>query len=279
MNNKTFLFLSDAGFQPRGDCCIAAAIIGAGALSAGASAFGASSAANAQTNASNNSIAAQRQMFDIAKGQEQPFIDAGKSAIPNLTNFTDPTQAGSPLAALLKLITPGPDQTSTLQQTPGYQFTQNMGQKAVNNALAARGLAGPGGALSRGSADYATGLASNTWQNVVNALLGGYQAGSTSLQNLVNTGAGAAGTLTGAATQTGAQIGQNMVGIGNAQGGAATAIGNAVGGFGNSISSAALLQKLLGGGGGGSSGLYGNAADAGGYGVGTGGFNYLDAQA
>jgi hypothetical protein len=51
-----------------------------------------------------------------------------------------------------------------------------MGQKAVNNSLAARGLAGPGGALARGSADYATGLASNTWQSVVNSLLGTYQA-------------------------------------------------------------------------------------------------------
>jgi hypothetical protein len=52
-----------------------------------------------------------------------------------------------------------------LEATPGYQFTRNQGLKAVQNSAAARGL-GSSGMAQRGAAEYATGLADQTWQNV-----------------------------------------------------------------------------------------------------------------
>ena len=52
-----------------------------------------------------------------------------------------------------------------LEATPGYQFTRNQGLKAVQNSAAARGL-GSSGMAQRGAAEYATGLADTTWQNV-----------------------------------------------------------------------------------------------------------------
>lgn len=241
-------------------CSIAAAILGGGALSAGATIFGANKAAGAQTAASQAAIGAQKDMFNTSKNELQPFIDAGSSGISGIQDWLN-TNGDNPLAALLKLTMPGSNQTETLSQTPGYQFTEDKGLRAVNNALAARGLGGSGGAVAKGAADYTTGLASGTWQNVVNSLQNLFTSGAGAKQNLVNTGAGSAGTLTGAATSTGQQIGSNLVGIGNAQAGAATATGNALAGLGGNVSTAAILQQLLGNSSGGSAaaGLYGGS--------------------
>ena len=96
---------------------IAAAIIGAGALSAGASIFGAKTAASAQTAASRNAISAEQQIYQQNQANLQPFISAGKSALPTLQS----------------LLTPGANQTATLSQIPGFQFAQDWGQKAVQN--------------------------------------------------------------------------------------------------------------------------------------------------
>ena len=224
---------------------VAAAIVGAGVVGAGASIYGANKAADAQTNAANQATQAQLGMFNTAKDQLQPFIDTGKNTLPQLTAWNDSSNPNSPISQLLKLVTPGPDQNAALAQTPGYQFSLQQGQKAVTSGLAARGLAGPGGALAKGGANFAEGLAGNTWQSVVNALLGTYQGGGNALQNIANTGAGSAGTLTGAATQTGGQIGSNMIGAGNAQAGAAIGTANAIGSGANSVSSATLLSQLL----------------------------------
>ena len=51
---------------------------------------------------------------------------------------------------------------SDLESTPGYQFTLNQGEKAVQNSAAARGL-GVSGAALKGAATYATGLSDSTY--------------------------------------------------------------------------------------------------------------------
>lgn len=225
-------------------CFVAAAILGAGAVSAGASMWGASTAADAQTRNSQAALAQQRQMFGEAKNALSPFINAGKEGIGNLTDWLNPNNTGGPLAALLKLVMPGANMSETLAQTPGYQFTEDRGLRGVNNALAARGLAGSGGAVAKGAGDYVTGLANNTWQSVVDKLLQTFAGGAGSLQGLVNTGANAGGNLAGGAISSGNAQAGTQIGIGNAQGGAATAIGNAVGQGANSLSTAALIQQL-----------------------------------
>lgn len=252
-----FDILNHTKFAPRGSCCIAAAIIGAGALSAGATAFGASKAAKAQEKAGQAAIGAQKEMFDITRQTLSPFIGAGEGAIPGLQEWLA-TDSNNPLSTILKLITPGPNQSATLEQLPGFSFTRDTGLKAVNNALAARGLGGSGGAVARGAADYVTGLSSNTWNNLITQLLNTFQSGGSALQNLVNTGAGAGASLGGASTATGQQIGNTLVGIGNAQAAGFNALGSAGAGFANTIGSGALINKLLGGSGGSGTGLYTN---------------------
>lgn len=244
-------FLHD-DFIPRTDCSIGAAVIGAVGSIGGAfmSSKGAKDAAEAQAAAAAQATAAQREMFNLSREQLQPFIDAGKGVLPGLTNWVNPNAASSPLASLLKLTTPGADMSAALAQTPGYQFTLDQGLRTVNNALAARGLAGPGGALARGSADYATGLAQNTWGNVVGNLLNTYNAGASTMQNVAGLGGNAASSLTGAAGQTGQGIANNMIGAGNAQAGASIASGNAWGGamsnIGNSFGNQYTLNTLRG---------------------------------
>lgn len=237
-----------SGFEPRGNCHVATAVIG-GVASVGSALIGSSaakSAADAQASAANNATNAQMAMFNTAKGELQPYINAGTNMMPSLQGWIDPNSSTSPLATLLKLTTPGADMTSTLSQTPGFQFTKNIGTQATENALAARGLAGPGGPLGRALADYSGGLASNTWQNVVQQLLNTFSAGATPMQNLINTGAGAAGTLTGAATNVGGQIGSNIIGAGNAQAAGTIGQANAFSGLLNNMGGYGMMANLGG---------------------------------
>lgn len=215
---------------------IATAIGVSGAIGAGASIY----AANKQTSAANNAITAQTNMFNTAKGEEQPFIDAGSSA------------AGT-LSGLLK---PGADMSSILGNIPGMKFLQQLTQEGVSNQGTTTGL---GGNTLLAGANAGNQIALGGWGSIVNAL-----------QGLVTTGAGSANALGGQAIQTGGQIGSNLVGIGNAQAGAATSVGSNIG---NSLTTAALFSKLLGQ----NNSMYATPADAGtGGGVGTGGFNFLD---
>jgi hypothetical protein len=83
-----------------------------------------------------------------------------------------------------------------LAQTPGYQFTLDQGLRATQSSAAARGL-GMSGAAMRGAADYASGKASETYnQQLTNAIniygqglnrydkqLAGYTAGNAQFQN------------------------------------------------------------------------------------------------
>lgn len=230
-------------FEPKRGCFVAAAVLGAGALGAAGSIGGSLIASNAQTSNSQAALAQQQKMFGVAQNALSPFIQAGQGGLGNLTDWLNPS-GGGPLAALLKLVMPGSNMTDTLSQTPGYQFAEDKGLRGVNNALAARGLAGSGGAVAKGAGDYVTGLANSTWQSVVDKLLQTFGAGASGLQGLVNSGANSAGNLAGGAISSGNAQAGTQIGIGNAQGGAATAIGNAVGTGANSVSTAALINML-----------------------------------
>lgn len=247
-------------------CTIAAAVLGAGALGAGASIWGANKAAGAQTDAATAAITNQKSMFDTTKNMLSPFVNAGAGGIDQLKDWLSSsggTTGGNPLSALLKLVMPGADQSATLQQTPGYQFAQGQGTRSALNALAARGLGGSPGAIAKGVSTFNSGLASQTWDNVVKNLLSTFQTGGNALQGLVNTGVNAGGALAGVGTNTANSITGSLTGAGNAQAAGANATGAAVGGLGNSLTTAALLQQLgLGGGSGG--GIYQGASSVGG---------------
>lgn len=244
----------------------AVAIIGAGALGAGAQIFGASKAADAQTQAAQAAIANQQQMYGQNKAQLQPFINAGAGQIGNQQALLDPNNPGGPLAALMKLTNPGADMSAELAQTPGYQFSLGQGLRASNNQLAARGLGGSGGAVAKGAANFAEGLAGNTWQSVVAALQNQFQTQAGAGQNLINSGMQAGSSLAGVGTSTANSISGSLTGAGNAQAAGYNAIGSGVGNVAGQVPSAILLQQLLAKSGGGANtfgGLYPDTSDTG----------------
>lgn len=214
-----------------GLCSIAAAIIGAGALTAGASIYGSQTGAAAQRDAAGRAIASTEGMFGQAKNLAMPYIRAGEDMLPTLKS----------------LLTPGANQTATLSEIPGFKFAQDWGQKAVQSLGTMRGL---GGNVLKAGADYATGKSMESFFPMVQ-----------SLQALVNTGAGAAGSLGGNAMSAGKLMSDAHIGAGNATAGAQMATGNAIGNFGNSLASAAMWQQLTGNRGmyGGEAGFYGGS--------------------
>lgn len=178
-------------------------------------------ASQGQQAAANTASQTQNQFFNTANANLQPFIQTGAAA-------------ANKIAGLEGLN--GGDSNSiqqTLQTLPGYQFTKQQGLESTQNSAAARGL-GVSGAALKGAANYATGLADSGYSNYL-----------TGLQNTENTGAGAAGTLTGAATATGSQIGNNIIGGANANAAATVGSANAISGAASTIPNYLLLSSLL----------------------------------
>lgn len=207
---------------------VGASIGAVGSLGAAGLGFlGSSAASKAQTSLGQQSLAQQQQMFNTAQGALKPYIDSGSSALPTLQ----------------KLLTPGASMTDTLSQLPGFKFQSEWGNMSASNALAARGLGGSTGPLAKAISDYNSGLASTSYSNLV-----GQE------QNFVNMGSGAAGALAGQATQTGANMGNTLTGIGQAQAqgalGQANAIGGGIAGAAGAAGNAYLLNNVLGGQGG-----------------------------
>ena len=198
----------------------------------------ASKASQAQVAMQQQALAQQQALYSqglgTAKDALNPFIQGGQSVLPTLQG----------------LITPGPNQTALLSQTPGFQFRSEYGTMAATNALASRGLGASAGPLATAVSQYNQGLAQDTWQSVVQALQGyagmGEQAGATLGSAALN------GSI-----QQGQNVGNTLTGIGQSQAqgilGSANALASGVGGITNSLSTAALLSGAGGGG-----GLYGN---------------------
>lgn len=159
---------------------VASAIIGA---------VSSNQAASAQEKAANEAENTQMKMFNTAQQGLQPYEQGGQAALGTLNNLLSPNSTTA---------------QNTLQSLPGYQFALNQGLQATQAGAAARGL-GTSGAALKGAATYATGLAQQNYTNYANTL-----------QNLVNTGEGAAGSLGQAAVATGQGIASSQTGAGNA---------------------------------------------------------------
>ena len=163
---------------------VAAAGIGLSAVSSVVGGIGgsnaASSAASQQQQAANQATALQQQQFAQTTANLAPYLAAGTTALPEVQSLVGANAGGdpgtswltqfNPTTASVKPTTLTPTNPVTwdpteagLEATPGYQFSLSQGEKGVQNSFAAKGLASSGAAL-KGAADYAQGLASNTYQ-------------------------------------------------------------------------------------------------------------------
>ena len=212
---------------------VATAIVGSAVIGAGASIYGAGQAADAQTNASNNSIAAQKAQYQQTRADLLPYQTQGQDASDKLkaaNYYTDPIKM---------------DQ-ATLEATPGYQFNLTQGLKSTQNSAAARGLGNSGAAL-KGAAAFATGLADNTYQNQFNNANTNNTNAYNRLKGLIDTGENAAAQTgamgANAANQTSSAYGY----AGNAQAAADNTIGSSIKSAANNIGGYAAYKGLYGG--------------------------------
>ncbi len=243
---------------------VATAIAGSAILGAGTSLLG----SKAQSSAANNAINAQMGMFNQSREGLQPFMDMG-------------TQASGQLMAQMPSLTANFNPTmQQLEQTPGYQFTLGQGMKAVTNANSAMGLANSG-VQGKGIADYAEGLASNTFnqqfqnywqqnQNKYNMLMGPTQVGANAAAGVMNN-----------STAVGGNVGGNMINAGNANASGILGVGASGSNAMNQYLQYQMMQRMLPGGvnNAGSIGDAGGLVGANQSPFGSGGYNFLDAAA
>lgn len=213
---------------------VATAVIGGAVLGAGAQIYAADKAADAQIEANQMGIDATQRMYNQTRSDLTPYRVAGQDALTELDE------------RLPFLTSPIELTQEWLESTPGYQFTRTQGLKAVQNSAAARGL-GVSGAALKGAANFATGLADNTYKTQFDVENVNRTNAYNRLKALVDTGQSAA-AQTGA---FGSKATESIAGMNVGQGNAAAASYNAMGGavnnaFGN-IGGYAMYKGLYGG--------------------------------
>lgn len=194
---------------------VAAAIGGSALLGA----YSASKSAEAQTNAANNDLALQREIYDDTSQKFQPYLESGNNA---LAGYNYELGMGE-----------RPEGYGGFQQTPGYQFGLQQGMDAVEARGAVNGGVNSGStltALNRFGQDYATG----EYNNYLNRLGG-----------LMSSGQNAAGQQAAAGQNYAQGAGNAYANIGNAQAAGIIGVNNALqGGIQNGISLYQYQQGL-----------------------------------
>ena len=224
-------------------------LMGASSARQGASmqADAATNAANAQLQATRESNAMQQKMYDENVKRQDPYLQAGNTALSQLQGGMAPggqfTQNFAP---------------SDLAMDPSYKWRLQQGTQNLNASAAARGLMGSGQNL-KDITDYGQGAASQEYGNAYNRYrtnredLYSKLSGLTQMGQNTAVGVGTAGmnmaNQNSANTMTGAQRSNDWLTGGAAAGaagqmGAANALASGVGGAGNAWMSNQYLSKL-----------------------------------
>ena len=208
----------------------AVAGLGAAAISSSAS----KSAAQTQAAAANRATDYQQAQYQQTRNDLLPYQQVGQQNLNTLQS------------KMGDLTAPFSMTQQNLEATPGYQFNLSQGLKATNNALGARGLLNSG-AVMKGASEYATGLADNTYLNQFNMDQQNKLNSYNKLMGMAGLGESAAAQTGQFGLQTAHDVGQNMIGAGNAiaagQVGSANAMANGLNGIGSNL----LMASLMGG--------------------------------
>lgn len=214
-----------------------AAILGAGAIGAGASIYAGNKQSSATKSAANKTAQAQNYAADLqfkqyqqTREDQEPWRVAGENA--------------------LNVIQTQPDFQFTADdfekfKDPGYDFVKQEGINALDRSAASRGRLLSGG-QDRAVTRYATGLASNEYQNAFNRGLTTYNENLRRKQSLAGVGQNAtnlvsqagqnmASNVANGAINSAAQQGNALIAGGNAQAnainGVAKSVNNGVGNY------------------------------------------------
>jgi hypothetical protein len=187
----------------------------------------ANKAADAQTNAANQSNQLAALIYGNNTAMNQPFVNAGTGAVNKMAD----------LNGLNGSVNQGQAAQGFVTSDPGYQFRMDQGNKAVANSSAAAGGLYSGRAF-KDAQNYAQGAASQEYGNAYNRLSG-----------LAGIGQASANQQAANGNAYSNAFGSNMGAIGNAQAagqiGSTNAITGSIGGLMNSYSQNQMMQMLL----------------------------------
>jgi hypothetical protein len=199
-------------------------MVGASLGSALIGADAADSAADAQSQSAAQSNALQKEMFDKQIELQEPFRQGGLTAqnrLMDLLGLSDRTNAAEYGSAARDFG------MSDFQADPGYGFRMSEGMKALENSAAARGNLLSGSTL-KGIQRFGQDLGSQEYQNAFNRFQTNRASRLNPLQSLMGSSQSAANTLTSAAGEYGRNVGENLIGMGNARASGYIGQGNAL---------------------------------------------------
>lgn len=189
----------------------------------------ANQAAQLQYKATEDSLAQQKNFFDINQANQQPYMQAGAGAMGNLSDLLG-TSGRTGAANYGSLNKPFDNSALALTLDPSYKFQLGQGMQALQASDLSKGtlMSGQG---AKDIANYSQGLAStnyqNAFQNYMTQQNNTYNrlAGVSGLGQNAAAGVGNAGIQTGANMANTAMTGSNMVGNNIMSAGAANAAG------------------------------------------------------
>ncbi len=240
----------------------------------------ASKAAKQQETAAQNALKFQQDVYNDQKQNQAPYLQAGQQSLADLMKAIQSGTFGPGSLGPVPTA-PGAFTAPTLDEarnSPGYQFTQEQGNKGILQGAAALGGTINGGTL-KSLDQFNSGLADTTYGNLFQRALQGYNAnlqdyasklagfqtgqsaqaqafsqllapaqlGENAVSSLNNTGTIASNTIGNTMTDIGRVQAGGTVGSANAINGA---INSGIGGISQSVLLGGLLKSLNGGGGG-----------------------------
>jgi hypothetical protein len=244
----------------------AAAGVGS-AISGSKASSAAKSAASTQAASQSEAINEQRRQFDTIRELLSPYIEAGK---PDLTQPYIGAGPGAlqAMQGLAGLRGAGEQQAAInqIQQSAQFQELARQGEQGIlQNAAATGGLRG--GNVQAALSQFRPALLNQLIESQYGKLAGLTTLGSTSAENLLRLGQASATGTAAAGQQSAQNIGNLMVGQGQARAGGITGAANAfaqgvggvTGAIGGGVQNYMLMNALNKGGFGGGS-LFGNTA-------------------
>lgn len=201
---------------------IATAAVVVGAVGAAVQSDAARRAAHTQADAANQANNTQLEMFNQQREDQAPWREAGGESINALLNGLGLGEGGTGQGPLNK-----PFSMSDFAVDPGYQFTQQQGELGLDRALAAQGRFGSG-ALLKDAMQFNQGLAGTQYQNAFDRYMQQQTSSFNRLASIAGLGQNSVTALGNQSAVVGGQMGQNIVGAGNANAAGTIGQGNAL---------------------------------------------------
>lgn len=212
---------------------IATAIVGSAIIGGVISSKAAGRAANAQIHSTDAANQTQLEMFNQTREDQQPWRDAGITALGQLGAGTKDGGDFNRDFTMADFV-----------KDPGYDFRQQQGQRGVEASAAARGGVLSGGALKsldRYNQDYASG----EYQNAYNRSNSDRTSRFNRLSSLAGIGQTATNNVSAAGQQVAGNISDNQIGAGNARASGYIGQGNAMAGAAGTLGNFAISKYYM----------------------------------